>query len=106
MSDYTAFVAAALDARIHLRKQDVFYLAIRITDDRLIRARRDELSAQWWDAIAPKLEAARISSKPEEPDDPAFLEIARAPDFYLQVAESLTHAEKIALRKRLGFRPS
>jgi hypothetical protein len=94
--DFAAFISACLDADVALPATDdqlceQYRIACRIMDDPVIEARLDAASTAWW------------NSEPFAALDLHNLDalVLSWPDFPMQVAQQMTRAEKLALRKRL-----
>jgi hypothetical protein len=96
-ADYRTFVEAVLDAKLQLRPAEVYALATRIMADPLIVSRYEPLLQAWW-ATGPYKDL-EISDDPD-PNAPDCT--VKQPNFYLQVAEELSRAERLELRKKYG----
>jgi hypothetical protein len=97
MMNYQRFCEAALDAQIYQEPYELYVLAHKIMRDPLIKARIEKLNADW-NASNP----FRDLSLSQDPNEPDF--VFEWPNFPQQVADELTRAEKLELRKRIKAR--
>jgi hypothetical protein len=95
------FLSAALDAdvpEVASRAFADFLMVGRIMRDPLVAERAAALSSAWWESEPFKDLDYRVYKPDETPSEHFVIDF---PDFYMQAVQSLTRAEKLALRKRV-----